>query len=259
MTAIERLIATAEAEVGYLEKASNQNLDSDTENAGKANWNKYARDLDALGDFYNGRKNGYDWCDVFTDWVFVQTFGKDTALKLLCAPIKSCGAGCKYSALYYKGKNQYHKSNPRPGDQIFFGDGKSMWHTGLVVDIKNGRVYTIEGNTSGASGVVSNGGGVAKKSYNLNYQYIDGYGRPDYSIIEEDDEDMTQEKFNEMMNNYLAELGKEEPSSWSKEEREWAEEVGLIKGNASGEKLYKAFCTREQMVVFLKRLSDIVC
>ena len=45
-------------EEGYLEKRTNANLDSKTDNAGYNNWTKYARDLDSLGDFYNGRKNG---------------------------------------------------------------------------------------------------------------------------------------------------------------------------------------------------------
>ena len=48
-------------------------------------------------------------------------------------------------------------------------------------------VYTIEGNTSSAVGVVDNGGCVAKKSYSLNYTRIAGYGRPNYNLIEEDE------------------------------------------------------------------------
>lgn len=258
MTAVKRLIATAEAEIGYLEKASNKQLDDDTANAGRANWTKYARDLDAMGDFYNGPKNSYAWCDVFVDWCFVQTFGKEVALKLLEAPLRSCGAGCEFSAGYYEQAGQYHRRNPQPGDQIFFRQNNVISHTGLVVEVKNGYVYTIEGNTSGASGVVANGGGVVKKSYPLNSSYIDGYGRPDYSIVEEGDEDMTQEKFDEMLKDYLARLNNEEPASWSKEEREWAEELGLIKGDENGNKSYKAFCTREQMIVFLKRLADML-
>ena len=36
----------------------------------------------------------------------------------------------------------------------------------------------MEGNTSGASGVISNGGGVCKKSYSLTYSRLAGFGRP---------------------------------------------------------------------------------
>jgi hypothetical protein len=55
LTAIERLIATAKAEEGYLEKATNAQLDSKTANAGSNNWTKYARDLDNIGNIYNGK------------------------------------------------------------------------------------------------------------------------------------------------------------------------------------------------------------
>lgn len=69
MTPAERVIATARAEIGYIEKETNSQLDDKTANPGDSNWNKYARDLDALGIVYNGRKNGYAWCDIFTDWM----------------------------------------------------------------------------------------------------------------------------------------------------------------------------------------------
>ena len=55
-TAANKLISVAEAEIGYLEKASNASLDSKTDNVGKANFTKYARDLDAIPNFYNGKK-----------------------------------------------------------------------------------------------------------------------------------------------------------------------------------------------------------
>lgn len=176
----QKVINILLAEVGYLEKASNSQLDSKTANAGHGNYTKYARDLDALGYFYNGPKQGYAYCDITVDWAFVQAYGVDAALYLLCQPKKSAGAGCTYSAQYYKAKGQFHKKNPQPGDQIFFGSTSEYTHTGLVVDVDNSRVYTVEGNTSGASGEIANGGGVCAKSYSLNYARIQGYGRPDY-------------------------------------------------------------------------------
>ena len=52
------------------------------------------------------------------------------------------------------------------GDQIFFLDSSiEEYHTGIVYAVDSAYVYTIEANTSGASGVVDNGGGVALKSY----------------------------------------------------------------------------------------------
>ena len=178
---VSKLIQIALAEEGYLEKASNASLDSDTANAGSANYTKYARDLDAIPNFYNGKKNGYSWCDVFVDWCFVKAFGAEAALKLTCQPEKSAGAGCKYSAQYYKNKGQFHKT-PKFGDQIFFASGGDPNHTGIVYKVDSSKVYTVEGNTSGASGVVANGGGVFTKSYSLSNSRIYGYGRPAYDV-----------------------------------------------------------------------------
>lgn len=164
---VKRLLETARAEIGYVEKETNDQLDNKTANAGDNNWNKYARDLDAIGVVYNGRKNGYAWCDIFTDWCFIRTFGLERGMSLLCQVKSGLGAGCTYSANYYKQKGQFHTRNPQPGDQIFFtkDGGKTMYHTGIVEKVSGGRVYTIEGNTSSQPGVVPNGGCVRDKNY----------------------------------------------------------------------------------------------
>lgn len=187
-----KIIDIALAEVGYLEKATNRDLDSKTANAGSGNYTKYARDLDKITGFYNGKKNGYAWCDIFVDWVFVQAFGVDGAKEMLGQPDKSYGAGCTFSAQYYKKMNQFHTKDPKPGDQIFFWNNKKdgMAHTGLVYKVDNTYVYTIEGNTSSASGVVENGGAVAKKKYKLSYSRIHGYGRPKYDEESKNDYDL---------------------------------------------------------------------
>lgn len=164
-----KVIAIAKAELGYKEKASNANLDSKDANVGSANYTKYARDLDNIPGFYNGNKNGYAWCDVFTDWCFVQAYGVEGAKQLLCQPDYSLGAGTQYSAQYYKDKGQFH-STPEIGDQIFFGANGGD-HTGIVYDCNESNVYTIEGNTSN---------GVFSHVYNLKDGWIYGYGRPNY-------------------------------------------------------------------------------
>lgn len=164
-----KVIEVAESQIGYHEKASNSQLDDPKANAGSNNWNKYARDIDEkYPDFYNGKKNGYDWCDVFVDWCFITAYGVDNAKKLLCQPNKSLGAGCTYSYQYFKNKGQTG-SAPKLGAQIFFGD---LDHTGIVVDFDSDYVWTVEGNTSG--------GEVAKKKYSRSSSWIYGYGYPAY-------------------------------------------------------------------------------
>lgn len=98
----------------------------------------------------------------------------------------NCGAGCRYSRNYYKKAKRLFDA-PQPGDQIFFWPkdaigGPAVAHTGLVYRVDGTYVYTIEGNTSGANGVVANGGGVCKKKYRLTYNRIAGYGRPDWGV-----------------------------------------------------------------------------
>ena len=182
---VNTVLQVAENEIGYLEKKTNAKLDDKTANAGDKNYTKYARDLDALG-FYNGRKNGFAWCDIFVDWCFVRAYGLEAALKLTNQPLgkANCGAGCRYSRNYYKKAKRLFDA-PQPGDQIFFWPkdaigGPAVAHTGLVYRVDGTYVYTIEGNTSGANGVVANGGGVCKKKYRLTYNRIAGYGRPDW-------------------------------------------------------------------------------
>lgn len=174
------IIALAQNEIGYLEKASNSQLDSKTANAGYNNFTKYARDLDNIPGFFNGPKNGYPWCTSFYCWLFVKSFGVEQARKMLYLPVNSLAAGCTYAVDYYR-KNGAFYSVPKAGDQIFFKDARgNIVHTGLVEKVTAATVYTIEGNTSTTAGVVANGGGVCRKSYNIGYSRIVGYGRPKY-------------------------------------------------------------------------------
>lgn len=252
-----KVINVARREIGYLEKQTNAQLDDKTANAGYRNWTKYARDLDKLG-VYNFPKNGYDWCDIFVDWCFYKAYGVNNMVKMIFQPKGGLGAGCTYSMGYYRNHKRLYK-NPMPGDQIFFSnDGwATSYHTGIVEKVEGNRVYTIEGNTSNASGVVSNGGGVARKSYPISYGM---YGRPDFSIVdayEEEDEEMTYEDFKMMMNQYLEEKNNEKPGDWSKNSRKWAEANGLIKGDENGNKRYKANITREEFTEVLYRYHDM--
>lgn len=151
------IIKLAEGEVGYKEKPTNIT--------------KYAAEVDKnWPDFYNTRKQGAEWCDLFFDWLFLKSWGEATALKMLYQPKKSAGAGCPYSYNYYKAKGKVGKT-PKVGCQIFFGTGKTPTHTGLVYKVDGKKVYTIEGNKSNS---------VKKCSYTIGSSSIFGYGYPDY-------------------------------------------------------------------------------
>lgn len=76
-----------------------------------------------------------------------------------------------------------------------------------------------------------------------------------------EDEEVTQEQFNKMMETYLTELAKQDDADWGPswdEARNWAESIGLIKGDKNGNKQYQAFCTRQAVIQFLHRFKDLV-
>ena len=173
MTPVEKVISVAKAEVGYLEKDSNHNLSSKTANAGSRNYTKYGSWIGANGDY---------WCASFLSWIFYKAFGYDKGKKLLGG---TYSAACETIRNAMRTRKRYVTSSPKAGDVIFFSGSRHSGanHIGLVYKVEGGKVYTIEGNTSGANGVIDNGGGVAKKSYAKSYSRILGYGRPDYSIV----------------------------------------------------------------------------
>lgn len=177
--AIEKVIATAKAEVGYLEKKSNSNLDDKTANAGSNNYTKYWRDIANWG---LGNYQAQYWCAAFIFWCFVKTFGKDKAKKLL---LHSPYISCYTAGNLFKNAGRLY-ADPKVGDVVLFKKSSGVFgHTGLVYKVANGYFYTIEGNTSSASGVVANGGAVAYKSYSISSAKSAGhkFARPDYSLV----------------------------------------------------------------------------
>ena len=231
MTAIDRLLKTANDEIGYLEKKSNAYLDNKTANAGESNYTKYWRDL-------KPEWQGEPWCDAFVSWCFLKTFGADMAQKLLCGGLYSYYTPA--SANYFKAHKQWH-TTPRSGDVVYFQVGGNIGHTGIVEDYKNGYVITIEGNTSGASGVIQNGGGVCRKTYKYGSSYISGYGRPKYEMVVEDlNEEQTRKIVREEIEAALKGYNTE-PSKWAKEIIAEAVKKGITDGSRP-----KGYLTREE-------------
>ena len=190
---IEKLINIAMNEVGYLEKNSEALIDTKTGNAGTRNFTKYGRDMHKI----EPRVMDYPapWCDAFVDWCHVMAFGVDTAKKLLHA----FDDYTVQSAQYFKNAKEWF-TDAKVGDQVFFWNSAKteICHTGIVYAVDSSRIYTVEGNTSGASGVIDNGGGVAKKSYLKNYARIAGFGRPNYAIIKNESEVLTMTQYEEL-------------------------------------------------------------
>lgn len=186
MNTVEKVINVAVDEVGYLEKSAasyKKNpdiLDEKTRGAGTDNFTKYGRDMHklypAVMDFPAA------WCDAFVDWCFQKAYGVANAKGLLCGNFDDYTVA---SAQLYKNKGSLDQT-PQRGAQVFFtknGQVSGCYHTGLVYQVDNNYFYTVEGNTSGGSSVVANGGGVAKKKYSISaYKGKVLFGHPKYEV-----------------------------------------------------------------------------
>ena len=113
-----------------------------------------------------------EWCACFVSWCANQ-----------CGYIRSGiipkFSGCINGVDWFKDRGQWigNSFEPSPGMIIFFdwddedGQDGNADHVGIVEKVENGRVYTIEGNTSDSC---------RQRSYPVGYFQILGYGVPDY-------------------------------------------------------------------------------
>lgn len=74
-----------------------------------------------------------------------------------------------------------------------------------------------------------------------------------FKAMLEVDDMITQEQFNQMMDNYLAERAKQGPSGNTDEFRNWAVENGIVAGDGSGNMMWQSWPTREQLAIMLFR------
>ena len=75
-----------------------------------------------------------------------------------------------------------------------------------------------------------------------------------YNPNEEEESAMTQEKFDEMMEDYLRRLAEKPPEEWSKEERDFCEKRGILRGDSDGQMRYRSYVTREEAAAIAYRI-----
>jgi hypothetical protein len=183
MTAIDKVIETAENEIGYLEKKNSSNLYDKTANAGSNNYTKYWEEIKP--DY-----QGQPWCACFVTWCFTKTYGKDNATKLLKHyPYVYCPTMASLFTLY---------ANPQKGDIVIFKHNGTFTHTGIVIAVNGDYFETIEGNTSGGSTIIANGGGVCKKGYYNSNLPGTKFCRPDYTLISESEDELMSKEYEEL-------------------------------------------------------------
>lgn len=194
--------------------------------------------------YYGREVNGseYSWCMVFIWWLFRRAglshliFDGDKT-----AYVPALIAWAKRKGLTV--------AEPRAGDLVCFdfnGNGKAD-HIGICTAYDGRRVTTIDGNTG--VGNEANGGAVMKRTRYK--KYIVCVIRPRYETEGNelfDPEKLTAEQVKALADRLIAVLKELPPSAWSEEARAWAEDNGIITGDESGNRQYKKFCTREEVV-----------
>ena len=113
-----------------------------------------------------------EWCACFVSWCA-------NKCRYIDAGIIPKFSGCINGVEWFKDRGQWigNSFEPSPGMIIFFdwddedGQDGNADHVGIVEKVENGRVYTIEGNTSDSC---------RQRSYPVGYYQILGYGIPDY-------------------------------------------------------------------------------
>ena len=160
--AIKKVIDLASSQVGYKE--------------GPDNYNVYAADP-VMTQAYGWSLQNQPWCAVFINWLFISCFNLQTGKDMTYG----CSPSCFQQAAYYKNAGAWY-TDPHIGDQVFFYVSGSINHTGIVVEVTESTIKTIEGNCSD---------GVCKNSYDIDSHYIAGYGRPDWDLASDMPEEQT--------------------------------------------------------------------
>ena len=107
-----------------------------------------------------------EWCACFVSWCAGQCGLLEDGV---IPKFASCGAGVNW----FQSRGQWldGTATPEPGMIIFFrwygSDSLIADHVGIVEQVENGRVYTIEGNSNNM---------VRQNSYPVGYGEIKGYG-----------------------------------------------------------------------------------
>ncbi len=180
------LLAIALSQLGYQEGASNGAFSGLV--SGSANYVEFSYNLGDLGLGYGG--TDYPWCASFVTWCLYQSRCTDQATYSSLGRFHKGDytyiwkeISCSQWVSQLKGAGYYKYSNaeggtytPKSGDLVFFQNSGGVAHIGICLYTKNGRIYTIEGNTSDSSGLEANGGGVYFKNYALTSSYLHGYG-----------------------------------------------------------------------------------
>lgn len=115
-------------------------------------------------DRYSGGRQE-PWCANFVAWNFRQAGHQLPGNQRMLASVQYMEDTMKQNGTHFGRGTQ----TPQPGDIIFFRWADGSRHVGMVESVANGRVNTVEGNTSNR---------VDRRNYSLDSGSITGYARP---------------------------------------------------------------------------------
>ena len=181
MSGKKEVIGVATAELGYLEKSlsawkkyNTQCLYDKTKYAGDGNVQKYAWET---GHY---KTVGWaPWCMSFVVWCLMAVLGKDNANTLLCGMFNSASTMDTKNAMVKAGR-QVALSKAEEGD-IVFRSRNGGGHVGIVTGrSSDGKIITVEGNSS-SSDITSWNGGAVVKHIGASWEWC---CRPDWAKVE---------------------------------------------------------------------------
>ena len=158
MKTLDRFIEIARAEIGVVEEKYN--------NVKYNEW-YYGREVSA----YNDESGTYAWCAVFISWCAHMANIPESVIPKF--------ALCNVGRSFYKEIDRYDTDvkSVKKGDIVFinWSGGTKLQHVGIVVDVSDGTITTVEGNRSNA---------VRLETYNVGDKRLIGFAHPDFDSLD---------------------------------------------------------------------------
>jgi hypothetical protein len=131
--------------------------------------------------FYGFAENNPDkaWCVVFIWWVMRKAGVPATVFPKKASVFKAADGGVRK---WFRDRDRFKSASsmPKVGDLVVFKHS----HIGIVENVEGNTIFTVEGNASNR---------VRRRSYSRTNSDIDGYCRPAYDMVDEE-EDMTPQQ-----------------------------------------------------------------
>jgi hypothetical protein len=133
-------------------------------------------------------------------------------------------------------------ANPQVGDIVIFKRNGTFTHTGIVTSVNGDYFTTVEGNTSGGSTIIANGGGVCAKSYYNSNLPGTKFCTPDWSLLES----LSNEEVNT-----VAEF-KDISGHYAKQHIEELHKMGVVNGDNNGNFNPDIAATRADVAIMVR-------